>query len=215
MTAPDILAWPVAKAPRACVASSTLNVIDVSLNLSLAACVWDFVDTLGNRRAEPVERLAAPADLDLWFDAAGLGIPDRHTSTVVDLEGARSLRDAIFRVAISAIEGTITDVTDSRTLNRWALRMPLRPTIVGERIQMTAKRPVEAALSKIAAEAIELVFGPLRSRIRVCPECRMVFVDMSRPGKRRWCSSAAGCGNRAKVRAHRTRKSAASQREIQ
>jgi predicted RNA-binding Zn ribbon-like protein len=170
----------------------------------------DFVDTLGNRRAEPVERLAATADLDRWLAAAGLGIPSRRKSTPADLAGARSLRDAIFRVAISAIEGAAPGVRDSRTINRWAMRMPLRPTIVGERIQMTAKQPIEAALSTIAANAIEMVLGPQRSLIRVCPECRMVFVDTSRPGRRRWCSSASGCGNRAKVRAHRTRMSEAS-----
>jgi predicted RNA-binding Zn ribbon-like protein len=170
----------------------------------------DFVDTLGNRRAEPVERLAAPADLDRWLRAAGLGGPFRRKSTSVDLASARTLRDAVFRFAMSAIEDAPPGVRDIRTINRWAMRMPLRPTIAGDRIQMTAKQPIEAALSTIAAEAIEMVLGPQRSRIRVCPECRMVFVDTSRPGKRRWCSSASGCGNRAKVRAHRSRVAEAS-----
>jgi predicted RNA-binding Zn ribbon-like protein len=170
----------------------------------------DFADTLGNRRAEPVERLAAPADLDRWLRAAGLGGPFRRKSTSVDLTNARALRDAVFRFAMSAIEDAPPGVRDIRTINRWAMRMPLRPTIAGDRIQMTAKQPIEAALSTIAAEAIEMVLGTQRSRIRVCPECRMVFVDTSRPGKRRWCSSASGCGNRAKVRAHRSRVAEAS-----
>jgi predicted RNA-binding Zn ribbon-like protein len=170
----------------------------------------DFVDTLGNRRAEPVERLAAPADLDRWFGAAGLGGPFRRKSTPADLAGARALRNAIFRFAMSIIEEAPLAVKDIQTINRWATRMPLRPTIAGNRIQMTAKQPIDAALATIAADAIEVVLGPQRSRIRVCPECRMVFVDTSRPGRRRWCSSASGCGNRAKVRAHRSRMSEAS-----
>jgi len=29
----------------------------------------DFVDTLGNQRAEPIERLAIPDDLDRWVRA--------------------------------------------------------------------------------------------------------------------------------------------------
>jgi predicted RNA-binding Zn ribbon-like protein len=170
----------------------------------------DFVDTLGNRRAEPAERLAAPADLDRWFGAAGLGGPFLRKSTPADLAGARALRDAIFLFAMSAIEDASPGVRECRTINQWAMRMPLRPMIIGKRIQMTAKQPIEAALSTIAADAIEMVLGPQRSRIRVCPECRMVFVDTSRPGRRRWCSSASGCGNRAKVRAHRSRMSEAS-----
>jgi predicted RNA-binding Zn ribbon-like protein len=170
----------------------------------------NFVDTLGNRRAEPVERLAKPVDLDRWFDEAGLGVPRQRKSTPDDLAAARSLRDAIFRSAMSTIEQAPPSIKDSRTINQWAMRMPLRPIIVGERIQLLAKQPVEAALSTIAADAIETVLGPLRSRIRLCPECRMVFIDTSRPGRRRWCSSASGCGNRAKVRAHRSRMSKAS-----
>jgi predicted RNA-binding Zn ribbon-like protein len=170
----------------------------------------DFVDTLGNRRAEPVERLATPGDLDRWLGATGLGGSIRRKSTSADLAGARALRDAIFRFAMSATADAPPDVRDIETINRCATRMPLRPTIAGTRIQMTARQPVEAALSTIAADAIELILGPQRSRIRVCPECRMVFVDTSRPGKRRWCSSASGCGNRAKVRAHRSRMSEAS-----
>jgi predicted RNA-binding Zn ribbon-like protein len=170
----------------------------------------DFIDTRGNRRAEPLERLAAPADLDRWLHAAGLGDPFRRKSTFADLSGARALRDAIFRFAVSAIEDAPPGLRDIQTINRWAMRMPLRPTIAGDQIHMTAKRPIEAALSTIAAEAIETVLGPRGSRIRVCPDCRMLFVDTSRPGKRRWCSSASGCGNRAKVRAHRSRLSAAS-----
>ncbi|NEE48667.1 CGNR zinc finger domain-containing protein, partial [Streptomyces sp. SID8455] len=42
--------------------------------------------------------------------------------------------------------------------------------------------------------------------IRTCgaDDCRLLFVDTSRPGKRRWCSMER-CGNRHKVRAHRAR----------
>jgi predicted RNA-binding Zn ribbon-like protein len=168
----------------------------------------DFVDTLGNRRAEPIERLASPGDLDRWLRAAGLAGAAFTGSTGAHLAQARVLRDAIFRFASSAIENRAISLTDTETINHWALRMPLRPTIVGGHIELTAKQPTEAALSMIAADGIELILGGRRSRIRECPECRMIFVDTSGPGKRRWCSSASGCGNRAKVRAHRSRMSA-------
>ena len=44
----------------------------------------------------------------------------------------------------------------------------------------------------------------LRDRLRVCgnPYCRLIFVDLSRNRRRRWCDSA-GCGNRDRVARHR------------
>ncbi|MBW8872916.1 MAG: CGNR zinc finger domain-containing protein, partial [Leifsonia sp.] len=43
-------------------------------------------------------------------------------------------------------------------------------------------------------------------RIRECSaeDCRLVYLDTSRSGTRRWCSMHR-CGNRAKVREHRAR----------
>lgn len=172
--------------------------------ISGSTCL-DFVDTLGNRRAEPLERLPTPGDLDAWLGAAGLAGSLTKSSTPANLAQARELREAIYRFGSAAIDNTAGDSADITTINRWAVKMPLRPTIHGRQIRLTAEHPIEAALSTIASDAVELILGPQRSRIRVCPECRMVFVDTSRPGLRRWCSSDSGCGNRAKVRAHRSR----------
>ena len=43
-----------------------------------------------------------------------------------------------------------------------------------------------------------------RDRLRLCgnPHCRLVFLDGSRSGTRRWCDDG-GCGNRDRVRRHR------------
>jgi predicted RNA-binding Zn ribbon-like protein len=61
-----------------------------------------------------------------------------------------------------------------------------------------------AALSTLARDAIDLFGGPLAGRVRECAadNCGLLFVDTSRPGRRRWCSMER-CGNRAKVRAYR------------
>jgi predicted RNA-binding Zn ribbon-like protein len=44
----------------------------------------------------------------------------------------------------------------------------------------------------------------LRDRLEICgnPHCRLVFLDGSRSGTRRWCDDA-GCSNRDRVRRHR------------
>ena len=67
--------------------------------------------------------------------------------------------------------------------------------------------PVDGALARLAeAIARELIQGDT-ARMRVCenPQCRWVFKDTSRTGKRKWCSMRS-CGNRAKVARHRARR---------
>ena len=50
----------------------------------------------------------------------------------------------------------------------------------------------------------------LRDRLEICgnPHCRLVFIDASRNGTRRWCDDA-GCSNRARVQRHRAASRAA------
>jgi predicted RNA-binding Zn ribbon-like protein len=67
--------------------------------------------------------------------------------------------------------------------------------------------PVDGAIARLAeAIARELIQGDTE-RLRIClnPQCRWVFKDTSRTGKRKWCSMRS-CGNRAKVARHRARR---------
>lgn len=69
--------------------------------------------------------------------------------------------------------------------------------------------PVDGAIARLAESiARELIQGDT-ARLRVCenPQCRWVFKDTSRTGKRKWCSMRS-CGNRAKVARHRARRKA-------
>ncbi len=71
--------------------------------------------------------------------------------------------------------------------------------------------PVDGAMARLAESiARELIQGDT-SRLRVCenPQCRWVFKDTSRTGKRKWCSMRS-CGNRAKVARHRARRKASA-----
>ena len=67
--------------------------------------------------------------------------------------------------------------------------------------------PVDGAMARLAESiARELIQGDT-SRLRICenPQCKWVFKDTSRTGKRKWCSMRS-CGNRAKVARHRARR---------
>jgi predicted RNA-binding Zn ribbon-like protein len=65
---------------------------------------------------------------------------------------------------------------------------------------------VAATLALTARDALDLVSSSELARMRSCanPDCRVLFVDHSRPGTRRWCSMQT-CGNQAKKSAQRAR----------
>jgi predicted RNA-binding Zn ribbon-like protein len=164
----------------------------------------DFVDTVAGRaRGAPVDLLAAPLDLTRWFKRAGLVVEEEVTE--VSLARARAVREAAHDLAAAIADDGRLPGEALTLLNEAAAAPDFRPAFQGGRVQMVSDRPIEAALSRIAADAICLLDPDTRPRIRRCGECRMLFRDLSRPGRRVWCSSNTGCGNRAKVRRHRER----------
>jgi predicted RNA-binding Zn ribbon-like protein len=70
--------------------------------------------------------------------------------------------------------------------------------------------PTGEALARIATPLVEAIAEGHTDRFRVCAnhDCRWVFEDESRAGRRRWCDMSS-CGNRAKVRRYRERKKGA------
>ncbi len=66
-----------------------------------------------------------------------------------------------------------------------------------------------SVLWPVALSAGELLVSPQVARVKACAGCGWLFLDISRPGTRRWCDMAV-CGNRAKVQRHyaRTREAA-------
>jgi predicted RNA-binding Zn ribbon-like protein len=69
---------------------------------------------------------------------------------------------------------------------------------------------VDAVLSTVARDAIDLLASGAVERVRTCggDDCTLLFVDSSRPGKRRWCSMEI-CGNKAKAADLRRRRAGA------
>jgi predicted RNA-binding Zn ribbon-like protein len=160
----------------------------------------DLAATLAARlKDQPRELLATPADLDRWMASAGLaeGLPG---ASIEDLQLARELREAIYALA----SGSGTRRARER-LNEVAALPAARPQLTASG-RLKREGNVREHLATIAREAVELFGGPHRERVRSCEGdgCAILFVDLSRSGRRRWCSMA-GCGNRAKARAFRGR----------
>lgn len=97
--------------------------------------------------------------------------------STVQLTAAREFREAINRLARPASALGAPD-------DRHRLERPL---------------PVDAVLSTVARDAVDLLAGPLAAHICECAaeDCALLFVDASRPGGRRWCATEA-CDHRAR-----------------
>ncbi len=164
----------------------------------------DFVATVGERWRRSFERLLIPEDLARWMVETGLLAAPPQVSGR-QLAAGRVLREAIDRLARPGLEPA---PGDREALNRWAARPALAAQLTsGGELGWVAARPVEAMFATIARDSIDLLTGPLAGRIRECgaPDCALLFVDSSRPGHRRWCSTEA-CGNRVRTKTYRQRR---------
>jgi len=125
-----------------------------------------------------------------------------------DAEGTVPMaRDALFRVVIAQTRDEPHPPGDLEVVNEAAARPALVPAITPTGERQWAGAPTGTHLAAtVARDAVELLTGPFAHRIRTCAaeDCHLVYVDTSRPGRRRWCSMEH-CGNRHKVRALRAR----------
>ena len=116
---------------------------------------------------------------------------------------ARRLREAVFALIAAAREqggAGSAPAAERQTVNEMAaLPAPTPQLDPAGAVRWETSDPVSATLALIARDAIDLVASPVIARVRDCanPECGAMFLDVSRPGSRRWCSMNT-CGNQAK-----------------
>ncbi|WP_347879766.1 CGNR zinc finger domain-containing protein [Streptomyces sp. Tu 2975] len=148
-----------------------------------------------------------PPALLRWVAASRLPGEPRLSVDDAGVADARTLRNALWGMAAAAAHDGDTDPADVSVVNAAAAAPALVPRIGadGSR-QWLPGATAGQLLSTVARDAVDLFTGPYAHRVRECGshDCRLVFVDTSRPGRRRWCAMER-CGNRSKVRAHRAR----------
>ena len=161
----------------------------------------DLVHTGGEGELAVWELLHTPADLSRWLPV--VVDADVPRATAADLTATKRLRAAHLRIAHALIDKRRPADADVATVNGVAAAAPLVPRLAGDVLTLQPGS-VAQALSTLARDLQDLVAGPLAGRVRVCAagDCGLLFVDASRPGRRRWCSMER-CGNRQKTRTYR------------
>ncbi|MGH9230074.1 MAG: CGNR zinc finger domain-containing protein [Acidimicrobiales bacterium] len=165
---------------------------------------------------EPVidgERVELLADFDAVVSWAALaGVSSRADSLdVTDREAARTLRFVRrLRASLRAVlDPTVAEPGAIHGLNEVLREAPgvLHAELSPGRtdVSVRARAPGEQLRLDIAAATVD-IFRHEPNRIRRCagPTCVLLFLDVSKGGRRRWCDMAV-CGNRAKVAAHHAR----------
>lgn len=159
-----------------------------------------FTATLSDRYSDPIERLNVPVRLDDWLGVSGIRLGN-EPATEQDLMLAHRLREAIHQAGRATAVGSDTASADVDLINNLAREGGVYPELIGTamRWRSGSEHPVRAALGLVAHDAVAVLGGDQRARVKVCanPVCGGLYVDTSRGQNRRWCSMNF-CGNRAK-----------------
>ncbi|HET6834399.1 MAG TPA: CGNR zinc finger domain-containing protein [Acidimicrobiales bacterium] len=165
---------------------------------------------------EPVidgERVELLPDFDgvvSWAKVAGVS-SRAHSFDITDREAVRTLRFVRrLRAKLrAALDPTSAEPNAIHGLNEVLGEAPgvlHAATSSGHSgVSLKATAPAAQLRLDIAAATLDIFHQDPR-RIRRCagPTCVLLFLDVSKSGRRRWCDMAV-CGNRAKVAAHHAR----------
>ncbi|MEU4395278.1 CGNR zinc finger domain-containing protein [Kribbella sp. NPDC023855] len=130
----------------------------------------------------------------------------KPTDATRRLDAVREFRADLYDVLTDEAAAGSFDAV-SRAVDRATARRHLSPVPadgLGVRAAWELPEDLGMPLDQLALLASELLTGPARDHVRLCPgdNCGWLFLDPR--GRRRWCSMGT-CGNRAKVRAHAAR----------
>ena len=181
-----------------------------------------FANTLEFSRGEPVEQLPDAGALLDWLRDAGL-LSNRARATEAGrlrrdadeadrrLQRFLRLRDVLRSAAEDLVSGGDVEASRVREINH-ILRHGLHyhqlhhePGGARYAVSQVGDR-LDQARAAIAGSFAHFLAGGGADRLRICANggCRLLFIDRSPAGRRRWCDMRT-CGNQAKVARHRAR----------
>jgi len=172
---------------------------------------------------EPEEMLNRYDDFLLWsFEAGVISADEREVlsaraaadpaQAALALRAIHEIRSALYKIIARLIEAQQPDPRDLERFN-----MALKGALSHRRIEFASPAmrwtfqaeplPFEYPLWPVLLAAADFLASTDTARVHMCanPTCGWVFLDRSRNGTRKWCSSTS-CGNRLRVRQYYARK---------
>ena len=146
-----------------------------------------------------------------WLETVGL-VPQGTVAPPELLSEARQLRDAARAIVHAAMKSEEADLTViNRVLETGRPEARLKWEQDTQRYRVDVRFDTESPtglLWPVADALVKLVTDDKFEYVRQCEahDCILLFHDLSKSHRRRWCSMAT-CGNRMKVAAFRSRKS--------
>jgi predicted RNA-binding Zn ribbon-like protein len=170
--------------------------------------VGSFVNTHEKNTTTPdVEELDSPEALRSWMDAHG--IPPGNDLGPGDVTRAIEFREAM-RLLLLTNNGVEFDDNALRRLRDAAEEGLIRVELDsdGRAVARPAGTGVTALFARLLAAVADAQCAGTWERLKACgaEDCQWAFYDTSRNRSRTWCSMEV-CGNRAKTRAYRARRS--------
>lgn len=187
-----------------CVAMTNSSPLFIANQLGL-----DFLNTAFGTGGAAQDLLVDDAAVLAWLDAAGLpALPQGAPRGLARL--ARELRaagDRLVRDPSAAMDADLALL--DRIVERGRPLAALEWDDGQGRLRQVSRRrddSCDSLLEPVASALVELLTAGDPARVRECEahDCTLLFEDLTRARRRRWCSMAL-CGNRMKVAAFRSR----------
>ncbi|HLJ49839.1 MAG TPA: CGNR zinc finger domain-containing protein [Bryobacteraceae bacterium] len=198
-----------------------------------ALCL-DFVNTVGARvstrrakrrrdYADTVlrDKIGGFSDLLTWAQESGAlsreearrlaNLSERRPPEAAEvMKRAVVLRESLYRIFKCEFEGWTPEPGDVATLEKEIASLRTNERLRPSANEWTWTFPpssLESVLWIVARSAAELLTSPELTKLKQCPgdECGWLFLDNSQNRRRQWCDMKI-CGNRAKVKRFRERK---------
>ncbi len=171
---------------------------------------FDLINTVSDRRAidQACDRLRKPDDLIPWSLRAGVIKSDMPAVGLDEdvLRSVKQLREAAHDALEARIAGRAPSAAALHTICHYlqasdGIKLS-RPGDLTSAIVVAGQW--DSLLGALSLQVLDAIFRLPQNRIGACPACGWLFLDVTRGGRRRWCSMAT-CGNRTKVKRHRGR----------
>lgn len=166
----------------------------------------DFLNTQIVDRGEIIELLNEPQDLYDWACEAGISVDSNVKNQ--ELVGSLELRRALKDIFLSVLNNQTIPKKTYKIFNQYLLNHLTEQKLTSVNgvlvLQPIHKKlSIDNLLGFVANEAALLLTSKKINKLKRCsnPKCILLFLDISKAGKRRWCSMDV-CGNRAKAANH-------------